>query len=172
MKKKLYTVAFSAVIAGMGLFAANNIASASPGGPEDPLVSRSYVDMRFNELHALINAMGAGQPAVNTEAIVNQILADVSTFFSNDLGTFSPVFVEEGRVVLADEGTEIILRSGYATAHVPGPDGIVNATTGADIFHGANIPSNNLLIVPREDGRGIRATTEAWFIIRGGFSIQ
>ena len=173
MRKKLYIAGLGlAFLAGGLIFGqvGGNLLSANPGGAEDPLVSRSYVDMRFNELVQLINAQQFAAPQVNTEAILNEILADIERFFGGD-AAFSPVHVYAGQIILAGEGTEIILRSGTATAHVPGPDGIVNATAGQDIFQGAQIPANNLMIIPREDGRGIRATTNAWFIIRGDFRI-
>ena len=122
-----------------------------PGSIEDPLVSQSYVDRRINEVLTMVGLNSHG------EAIE---------------ANFSPAFVPAGHTIIAGEGTEIILRSGTATAFVPTVDGIVNITSGAELFHGASIPANNLIIVPRADGRGVVAQTDAWFIIRGGFSVN
>ena len=83
---------------------------------------------------------------------------------------FEPLFVPAGRTLIADGGTEIILRSGQAIA-ISGPDGLVDATAGVDIINGRAIPLNHLLLVPRTDGRGMRFTTDAWLLIKGGHQI-
>ena len=169
MKKRIYIFGLGLAFFAGGLMAGNNLLNANPGGAEDPLVSRSYVDMRISELTQMINNQGVGQQ-VNTEAVVNEILADIAGFFGTNTA-FVPVHVNAGQIILAGEGTEIIRRSGSATAHVPGQDGIVNVSAGHDVDHGAPIPANHLMIIPREDGRGIRATADSWFIIRGDFTI-
>ncbi|MCL2573185.1 MAG: hypothetical protein FWE34_01380 [Defluviitaleaceae bacterium] len=173
MKKKLYILGLGLAFFTGGLVLGGSFLNANPPAPggsfENPAVSMYYFNERINEIMQIINAQGAGGQ-INTEAVVNEVLADITNFFGAGM-TFTPVHVNAGQIILAGEGTEIIRRSGSATAHVPGQDGIVNATTGHDIFHDATIPANNLLIVPREDGRGVRATADSWFIIRGSFSI-
>jgi len=166
MKKKMYILGIGLAFIAGGLIFGSNILSANPGGAEDPLVTRSYVEMRIGE--ALQQATAQ---QVNTDAILNEVLANIGGLSGNTM-SFSPVHVNAGQTILAGEGTEIILRSGNATAHVPGPDGVVNASAGLDLDHGHPISRNHLIIIPREDGRGIRATTDAWFIIRGDFTIQ
>ena len=155
MKKKIYVLGLSLAFMAGGLILGGNLLYADPGGADDPLVSRSYVDLRINQLLQVINAQNENRQAPAETA-------DMS---------FTPVHVNAGQTILAGEGTEIILRSGTATAHVPGPDGVVNASAGLDLDHGHPISRNHLIIIPREDGRGIRATTDAWFIIRGDFNI-
>ena len=83
---------------------------------------------------------------------------------------FTPVQVPAGSRLYAEAGAEFILRSGRATA-ISGADGMVNVTTGVDIVNGNNIPTNHLLLVPRSDGRGFRADTDVWVMIKGGFNI-
>jgi hypothetical protein len=63
------------------------------------------------------------------------------------------------------------LRSGEATAIDNGYNGVANLTAGMDMMTGNNIELNHLLLVPRADGRGILATTEAWVMVRGSYSI-
>jgi hypothetical protein len=173
MKKKIYIIGLGLAFLAGGLIFGGGFLSANPGGAEDPLAAVSYVDMRFNELMQIINAQNIGSQ-IDTEAIVNEILADISGFFGDRGGDmqFTPVHVNAGQTILGGEGVEIIRRSGGATAHVPGPDGLVNASAGLDLDHGHPIPANHLIIIPREDGRGIRATADSWFIIRGDFTIQ
>jgi len=83
---------------------------------------------------------------------------------------FEPLFVTAGSTLTAEAGVEFILRSGQATA-ISGPDGMVNVTVGQDITHGTQIPANNLLLVPRSDGRGFFANTDVWVMIKGRYEV-
>lgn len=141
----------------------------NPGSPQDPLVTQSYVDLRINDVLASLNQHQVHQ---TQELVVNEVLAALSGFISDNIdNTFVPVFVPAGSLLLGEEGTEIILRSGSAVANIPSENGIVNITTGVDIFNGEIIEPNNLLIVPRQDGRGVFAASDAWFMIKGSFNI-
>lgn len=119
------------------------------GSSEDPLVAKSYVDEKINSLLETLNK-------------------------SDDLtvATYTPVYVEKNQIVFGDEGTEIILRSGSAKAVISGVDGLTNITTGQNILDGEKINTNNLIIVPRNDGRGIQAVENCWFLIKGNYSIE
>jgi hypothetical protein len=83
---------------------------------------------------------------------------------------FTPINIAAGSMLIADAGTEFIVRSGTATV-ISGADGLVNVTAGRDIVNGEIIPTNNLLLVPRSDGRGFFAETNTWIMIKGGFEI-
>jgi len=151
MKTKIYIIAACVLglVAGSLL---NPIKIGASGTPADPLVTKSYVDAKFQELAALLGA--SGNPVVS----------------GGD--TFTPVFLNQGDVLIGHEGTEIILRSGKAVGYVRVENGIANVTTGTEIFDGAAVGINHLLIVPKQDARGIRATTDAWLIVKGGFGIM
>ena len=82
---------------------------------------------------------------------------------------FEAVFAENGKVLIADSGTEMILRSGKAVA-VSGMNGMVNVTAGTDIVNGMEIPLNHLLIVPASDGRGMRFAMDSWVMVKGVYS--
>ena len=73
----------------------------------------------------------------------------------------------------AIEGTELILRSGEATAvgNIDG-DGVSDVTLGVDLKMGEKINRNHLLIVPRKDGRGIVAKTDSWIMVKGKYEIK
>lgn len=174
-------------------------ASAQPGTANDPLVPRSYVDRQVAELRAeiaelrtVINYMtpgftptdapisGVEREMLFTEMI--QYFESVYGEFLNSLATmtigegagqvvpFTPLNIPAGQMLIAEAGAEFIVRSGLATA-VSGPDGMVNVTTGRDIVNGNRIPANNLLLVPRSDGRGFIAETDVWVMFKGGFQI-
>lgn len=157
-----------------GAIAVNGKLSASdmtPGTASDPLVSQSYVDNKFNQLMNLVNSSGGGGN-VSKDTIIAEVMAQVEFFYSKQSDSYTPVYATRNQIVLGDEGTEIILRSGTATGYCVGADGMVNATNGAEVMNGTPISKNNLLIVPRNDGRGARVTSDdAWFIVKGNYTI-
>ena len=96
----------------------------------------------------------------------------VSRSYVQQLVSFSTIELSAGQRLIGGEGAEIILRSGEATAIDNGFNGVSNLTAGVDLMTGNIVELNNLLLVPRADGRGIHATTEAWVMVRGSFTIQ
>ncbi len=67
---------------------------------------------------------------------------------------------------------EIVLRSGKATAHCPGANGLSDLTGGADLMDKTAITTNHMLLIPRDDGRGITVTSnEAYVMVRGTYQI-
>ena len=82
------------------------------------------------------------------------------------------VELNKGQFLIAKAGTEIILRGGKATAVVSELGGLQDITEGVDLGQGADIPSYHLLLVPRNDGRGVYCTTDAIFMVRGDYEIR
>ena len=80
--------------------------------------------------------------------------------------------MEAGQTLIGAEGTELILRSGEATAIDNGANGVSDMTGGADLMTGNKVLLNHLLLIPRSDGRGIAVSTEAWVMVRGNYTIQ
>ena len=139
-------------------------AAGDPGSEADPLVTKSYVDSKISELVG-----GSSGSAVDEDEIVAKVLSMLSGKTGGAAESYTPVNIKEGKIIIADEGTVIILRSGIAKAHVPGENGISDVTSGKDIYNGENIGQNHLLIVPRSDGRGLVASTECWLLVKGGY---
>ena len=166
MKKKSLTILFITLIALVPTLAIAN----QPGTEADPLISRSYLEQRL-----------AAQASGISDEMLNFLIQDITRSVMESLGEgtaaqaggYTPVHVSGGQILIGGEGTEIILRSGTATAFTEVSDGIVNATTGFELFNGAEISPNHVLIVPRYDGRGVAITSSgAWFIIRGPYTIR
>jgi hypothetical protein len=120
-------------------------AGYEPGSPEDPVVTKSYVDAQI----AALKGGGGGSSAA-----------------------FQPVFVEAGKNLIGGEGTELILRSGGALAIAKGQDGLSDVTEGKDLQGGFAVTRNHLLLIPRDDGRGINAATDIWVMVKGTYSIE
>lgn len=109
------------------------VASApEPGSPEDPLVSKSYVD----------------------QFVALQV-----------------VTVARGERLIGEGGTEIILRAGDATVVASESGGVSNLTAGKDLKQGEKAAANNLLLIPRPDGRGLQAVTDVIVLVRGPYTI-
>lgn len=161
-KKK---AAIGLIIAGtiLGSCVYSMAASGDPGSEADPLVSKSYVDSRINEA---LSGSSSADIDVDVDEIVRQVLSKVN---AESGSSFATVKAKEGNILVAHEGTEIILRSGIAKAYITGENGISDVTSGKDIFNGEKLIQNHLLIVPRADGRGFVAETECWLLIKGGY---
>jgi len=73
--------------------------------------------------------------------------------------------------LIEEGGTKINLRSGTVTVIDAPNGGLCDITAGKDLKKGEKISQNHLLIVPRSDGRGVKAETHAVLMVRGGFAI-
>ena len=96
----------------------------------------------------------------------------VSKSYVDAKATYKAVQLTAGQTLTGAEGTEIILRSGEATAIDNGANGVSDMTSGKDLMTGAQVGLNHLLLVPRNDGRGIYAVTDGWVMIRGDYNIK
>lgn len=103
--------------------------------------------------------------------LINEALADVSSEGTE----FVAVFVPEGGIVYpAGNSLEIILRSGNAVVVSPFENqGLSNITNGTDMGNGKSLTLNHQLLIPRNDGRGVKITSVggAYVMIRGEYLI-
>lgn len=161
------------VVATVAVSGRLSASSLTPGTASDPFVSQSYVDNKFNQLAGMINgSQGGGVSSASKDAIIAEVMAQVEFFYASESPAYKPVFATSNQIIIGEEGTEIILRSGTANGYCVGPDGLANVTDGSEITNGVKINKNNLLIVSKSDGRGARVTSaEAWFIIKGNYNI-
>lgn len=86
--------------------------------------------------------------------------------------SYSVLRLQQGQRLVGGEGAEIIVRSGEVTAIDNGKDGISDITGGYDLKTGAICKTNHLLLIPRSDGRGVTAVTEAYIMIRGAYTLN
>ena len=104
-------------------------------------------------------------PGSSQDPIVSKSYVDART-------SFAPIELAPGQKLTGAGGTEIVLRSGEAAAIDNGYNGISDLTSGTDLMTGNQVVLNHLLLVPRDDGRGILALTEAWVLVRGDYTVQ
>ncbi|WP_312653199.1 hypothetical protein [Aminipila sp.] len=111
-------------------------------------------------------AMAAtNQPGSESDPVVTKTYVDSRT-------SYSPISLTAGQKLIGGEGSEIILRSGEATAIDNGANGVSDLTIGTDLMTGSQVVTNHLLLVPRNDGRGITAVTDIWVMVRGAYTVQ
>lgn len=77
-----------------------------------------------------------------------------------------------GQTLLCSAGAEFIPRRGQLIVVDPLGNGIPDITGGADIYEGSAAPLNHLLIVPRDDGRGVLAVAPAVVMCRGSVTVR
>ncbi len=159
------------------ILAGGTVFAATIGSESDPLVSKSYVDSKIEQVLTLINGNGTGSSSgVDVDALAEQVLAKINegdiTGGSVAAEGYVPVSVAVGQTIYGGEGTEFILRAGKGNISVSGVDGIADITTGEELLNGSKAVKNHLMIVPRDDGRGIEVTEAAWFLVKGSYEIN
>ena len=85
---------------------------------------------------------------------------------------FSVVNVDAGQTVIFDAGAEFILRKGSGVVIGTEKGGIADTTYGYDLPDGTELPSNHMLIVPVNDGRGFTASNDVIVMIKRRLLIQ
>lgn len=96
----------------------------------------------------------------------------VSKSYVDQKLAMSVVEVPAGKQIICSAGTEVIVRGGTATVIDSPMGGLADVTGGKDLRKGEQAPANHLLIVPRDDGRGLKATTALILMVRGNYTIQ
>ncbi|MDK2927907.1 MAG: hypothetical protein PWR31_1598 [Bacillota bacterium] len=96
----------------------------------------------------------------------------VAKSYVDRLAVLQVLELESGQTVRAAAGTELILRAGRAAAVTSPQGGLADLTAGRDIQAGEAVPVNHLLLIPRGDGRGLKALTPAVILVRGGATVE
>lgn len=151
MKIKKTFIALGAAVLLLG----STVVFSEPGAEDDPLVTLSYVTRSIEQVKTYIDTK-----------IKN---LDSGTGSSSELEV---VNVSKGKFLIGGAGSEIILRGGKATAVVSDLGGLSDVTAGVDLGKDISIPANHLLIIPRNDGRGVYCTTDAVFMVRGEYTVR
>ncbi len=151
MKNKILAMALAGGLV-LTMVTTTIVSGADAGSTGDPLVTKSYVDSKINEVISLVTTT-LENPSSSADA------------------QYKVVVVPAGSSIRGGEGTEMILRSGKATVVSQNANGLVNMTTGIDATSGTDVPKNNLMIVPRQDGRGFKVSVDANVMVRGYYEI-
>lgn len=162
MKIKKLSKAFLTVGA-VTILLGTTIAFSDADTRNDPVVSLSYFEKKMDELKDYID---------------ERIREDNNEERGNDSVKFEIVQIAAGQSIIGKDGTEIILRggtekgAGKASVIASGNDGLTDITEGKDLKSGQEVPLNHLLIVPRDDGRGVLAITDSIYMVKGEYEIR
>lgn len=157
MRRKIMIIVATVVVMALGA-AVIIAATAEPGSSSDPVVTKSYVDQ------AVANALsGNGSTGAS---------GGTSAYASASSSEFEVISVSAGKKVIAKSAAEMVLRSGTALAIGNESNGISDMTDGTDLSTNTSIKKNHLILIPRADGRGIKATSDCYIMVRGDYSIQ
>lgn len=133
----------------------STVAFSEPGSDTDPLVTLSYVNKAVDQIKLYVD-----------EKISN---ITGGTSVSNELVI---VNVKKGEYLIGKAGTELILRGGKAKAVGGSLGGLSDVTAGDELNHDQALSHNHLLIIPRSDERGIYATEDAIFMVKGVYEVK
>lgn len=162
MKKILFFTLIIAILL-------TTVISATPGDSNDPIVVLSYLNQRLTNL-IKDNKLDTID-SLNSQIIdLKKELEDTKNQSSGAL-PLKIVELQANEKLIAEAGTEIILRGGKAFIIASELGGITNVTMGKDFGSDMAVPSNNYLIVPRSDGRGVYTNDYAIFMVRGKYEI-
>lgn len=138
------------------------------GTESDPLISKSYLDLRLKELKTevdqLRSQLSKGSSNHHSDNAVDEVIPGGEA-------AFKPLRLDPGAKIYFKEGTEFIMRVGEASVEDPSGNGLPNLTTGTNMTNGTALPRNNLCLSPREDGRGLSCHIEVWLLIKGGYTV-
>lgn len=176
MRKKLTAVFFA-----LGLIAITSITTMSPinaeeagaGSSQDPVVTKSYVDRLIQELPIMQKVKAQEEIIGVLNSQIHALQNSVESLKTGGTGDniYEAIQVQAGQKLIGKQGSEIILRSGEGKAISSAGGGLQDMTQGKDIMEGF-VPKYHLLIIPREDGRGVLVTKTAVFMVRGGYTIE
>lgn len=163
-----------------GCFGAIFADDAVPGSAADPVVSKSYMDTQIDILQTQLNDLqtqidklqtaiseGTGTPSTPSNPETPDTPATPA-----EAPKFEVVKVEAGQKLIGEASTEIILRSGTATAIAGASGGVSDVTEGVDLSQDTAVTKNHLLIIPVDDGRGIRCTSVCYVMVKGGYTLK
>jgi len=157
MSKKIIASALCAVLFGMSALAAN------PGSSDDPLITLSYVnDVLIPQMKSYVDSS------------VDSILAGGNSdpVAGASSASYNIVNVSKGQTVIGGKSCQMIMRMGKGTIVASAKGGIADVTVGVDLANGTAAPSNHLLIVPLDDGRGIKMETDGILMVSGSYSVN
>jgi hypothetical protein len=130
--RKIWLVFLLLMATGLAVYAGFALAAdyGAPGTDSDPLVTKSYVENYVRDALASAGKTGLQWQIKNLS-------------------------VNEEFICVA--GTNFIVRTGSAVVVDPTGSGIPDLTSGVNVANGKPATRDHLFIVPRSDGRGIRA---------------
>jgi len=119
----------------------------------------------FSALGYSASAVTGDEPGGSGDPLVTQSYVDQFT-------QWRVLELRADQIMTCRAGAEFITRRGQAVIVDSTGNGIPDVTGGEDIFANNNVPLNHMLIVPRDDGRGIKALSPVVVLYRGHVTVN
>lgn len=169
------TLALGAVV-----FAAQAYSSA-----DDPLISLSYInEVLLPKIVELIEKNNRGEDigdeivTTPAETTVTEPPVEYPDGTVHTDGYYAVVQLQAGETIYASvNACEVIVRAGSTTVCSPftvryEEQGLSDTADGKELYDGESIPQNHVVLIPRDDGRGITCGEGgAWLMVRGDYRI-
>ena len=172
-----------------------NTGSSGSGTSEITVAGLDYVDQQDRELNAKITDLtakiadlSAKNEALKTDNTALQQSVAALTARLDDLSGklakleekpaqeggagFTLLQLKAGKSLVGKGSAEVILRTGKATAVSTKDGGLIDLYTGKDLTTGAPIVKNHQVLIPKSDGRGIKAGADSWILVRGTYTVK
>ncbi|MBP5749675.1 MAG: hypothetical protein J6X24_02685 [Firmicutes bacterium] len=170
--RKTWVILLAAALFAVSCFAAVFADDAVPGTAADPVVSKSYMDAQIDILKTQISTLQQQVDKLEASGGSGTPSTPVTPSQPAEAPKFEVVKVDAGKSVIGSASTEIILRSGTATAIAGASGGVSDVTEGVDLSQDTSVTKNHLLIIPVDDGRGIRCTSVCYVMIKGDYTLK
>jgi hypothetical protein len=167
VKKYALRIVLAVVLVGAGIIAGVNWPTTLeaesnatvPGSADDPVVTKSYVDEQIAKAGGGSGSSGGSQqPETGGTSAKLEVVS-----------------VPAGKTLIANEGTEVVVRAGKAVVYTTDSNGVADLTDGKDLTNGKAIPANHHMLFPRA-GRGVTTaagyTKSLTLLVRGSYVIQ
>ncbi len=168
MNKKLKLIIGLLIIGATTLYAADGLI----GTEQDPLVTKSYVDQKISQLTGGTSNTVLANQLKEQEQLILALRDEIANLQQSGNNTYEIVVVPEGKVIYGKQGSEMIIRAGEGQIVASSVGGVQDVTDGKDLSGDTVAPKNNLLLIPREDGRGLMATKQLTVMVRGGYILN
>ena len=158
----------------LALGAAALAAGSGAGTEDDPLVTLSYLDEVFT---ARVTEQFRQELDEKETALREALEERVSALEAQAPGAGQPggdyavETLSDGQTLIAQRGTELLLRVGEAVVTAGDEPGLVDTSTAGNLADGGSLVKNHLYMVTI-NGNGIRAVGTVKVVARGEYTIS
>ena len=146
--------------------------AASAGGPDDPLVTLSYLNGTFTSQVKDMVDQTVNQRKAEMEQSLNSILAGYGGSGASAGSVFTVVTLTQGQSLVGDVGCEVMLRVGTAVCGSTDSVGLIDTTSGGVLGNGQALVTNHLYMVTISTRRVTATSGTVKVLARGPYSIQ
>ena len=144
--------------------------SATAGGADDPLITKSYLDGPFMEqVRSLIDQAVDERKAELEQALEEMLEASAG---QNTGNVFTVVTLSQGQVLEGDVGCEVMLRIGDAECGTTDSVGLIDTTAGTVLGDGEALVANHLYMVTISTRTVTAASDTVKVLVRGPYTIS